>query len=500
MRDLKYRYFRLKNYRNEIFDITGNFGHTPFFANPAGLGFGYNITTEQIESKAKVLVKKSILDSIVGEMYFKNYSEYEQFTEYIRSSQINNNLLRMYYARTDVEVEYYYEVLMQNLNLAEKNKTGYIVSSISFSKLSTKLTDKVITVSNKVAYVENIEERQARITIISVLDYAVSFAVLKPIAEEWQVLVSTSNNVEQVVNLPESRTVSKFIINLQPDTEYTLLLKSPNDNITEASFKTKNEYVVNGVEGDLIQTEFTDSDIKFERYFKAPSGTFPPNIEFVGVKNSSLLLKTTDQHPDVQIVNYSMFEDFGADNLVQNSIIYAYLSKNLTDDLAFTILANPGTAEKYNGLKPKASEYPDYIYPVGTKGVKYKLYGYSSITSESLKLIVNSKNYSIVSAKITISGSFTNPKWTSNRLNPYNNSSIPMSGSYLTADGNGTLVIDSDYINPYIQLNGFDISELSDKSLSEFMYILPGMNEITFNLSASSVTNVKIEYKEESDG
>jgi hypothetical protein len=296
-KDLTYRYFYLKNYRDETFDITGSFGYLPFLQNPSGLGASYAITSSQVETKLVVSSRIINLDTITGTLLFKTYDQYNTFVKWIRSSQINNNILKLYYKTTNEEKNYYYEVLLQNIQKTEKDKTGFLSCGITFQKLSVQLNDQTISVNN---------------------------------------------------------------------------------------------------------------------------------------------------------------------------------------------IINPETT------------HLGYVYPVGVGGALYKNYGLGAISGTNLKVVINSLNTNVVACRITINGSFTNPTWISNNTNPYSATNEKMSGAY-SVSGGGNLIIDSNYRNPKIEHNGLDVSDKSEKSRSELLYLIQGYNEIIFDTTSTAETTITIEYQEERD-
>lgn len=125
------RDFWFKNQSGEIFDLMGH--ETDFLNSPAGLGFRINASLSEIGNRLKVDEKKPDFQEVAGEMMFKDYQDYQSFTEFVTSAKT----LYLYYKIPAKISTAYIECIITVVEKSEKDyQTSYLTCPITVKPLT----------------------------------------------------------------------------------------------------------------------------------------------------------------------------------------------------------------------------------------------------------------------------------------------------------------------------------------------------------------------------
>lgn len=151
--ELTIRNFYLKNEKDNVFRLLGNFNETPYLHEPAGLGFSREIETIRVGNE-DILYKNYLeLEDITGELIFSSYQVYDLFINYIS----NANKLKLYSLTDDSDNEkWFYYVEVQKLEKGDKEENGLLICPITFKKLSNKKNEIIFDKTNEISSSEEI--------------------------------------------------------------------------------------------------------------------------------------------------------------------------------------------------------------------------------------------------------------------------------------------------------------------------------------------------------
>lgn len=154
--DLDARKFKLKDLNNNEFNLRGNFGDTPFYHKPTGLGWNIKATTVQNPYTAIVSAIDNDYKDIAGEFISLSYEEERQLDEFIQKGQIKENIianpdnaLRLYYQTTN-DLEEYIQIFIYTYDRGEKDPDGKVTIKFKAKKLSNKKRDLIVNITNEI--------------------------------------------------------------------------------------------------------------------------------------------------------------------------------------------------------------------------------------------------------------------------------------------------------------------------------------------------------------
>lgn len=139
------RNFKLVANNGATVELLGTFGSTPFFNQPDGLGFEYDLATAPIYNAKIITSISNTFANITGELIFKTYDEYNRFKYFVQNNQNSYDILfdvsktlKLYYAVNDKMVQNgtYFEVFVNKIGLSEKDQNGMLICPVIFERLS----------------------------------------------------------------------------------------------------------------------------------------------------------------------------------------------------------------------------------------------------------------------------------------------------------------------------------------------------------------------------
>ena len=128
------REFRLLNEKGQEFSLMNPYTHC-FLAEPAGLGYTYNTTYEQIGNSFFESLRNLQQGQITGTAIFANYDNYKSFVDFIESSETLRFGYKVPFKNLPIK-EYFKNVHIQNIDKGKKDIDGFIKSNVAFDCLS----------------------------------------------------------------------------------------------------------------------------------------------------------------------------------------------------------------------------------------------------------------------------------------------------------------------------------------------------------------------------
>lgn len=125
------RQFYFRNEKNEIFDLMGHY--TDFLNSPSGLGYQINLILSQLSKRLKIDQIEYEFQEVTGEMLFKEYQDYEAFTDFITKAET----LYLHYKVPARHGNAYIECFVTNIDKGEKDyQTSYLTCPITIKPLT----------------------------------------------------------------------------------------------------------------------------------------------------------------------------------------------------------------------------------------------------------------------------------------------------------------------------------------------------------------------------
>lgn len=190
------RQFYFRNQDNEILDLMGR--KTDFLNAPQGLGFEVDVETVSLNQSLKVLDIKNNFIDIQGEMLFKDYGDYQNFSNFVTKAE---TLYFHQIINADIK-EGYVECLVRGLEKTEKDYvTGYLKCPISIQPYTFWQVEKII----------KIEASDNEVIESGVLPYTLPFVLAKS---------------DMISNLRQIEIINNGVV----DSPLKLLIKGVSDN------------------------------------------------------------------------------------------------------------------------------------------------------------------------------------------------------------------------------------------------------------------------------